>query len=33
MMPHSAKAITACKVIDCFLPVRQDFVELEKNTP
>ena len=32
-IPHSAKAITKCKVIDCFLPVREDFVELEKNTP
>jgi quercetin dioxygenase-like cupin family protein len=32
-LPHSAKAITECKVIDCFLPVREDFVELEKNTP
>lgn len=30
--PHSAKAITLCKVIDCFLPVRQDFIELEKQT-
>jgi len=29
--PHSAKAITECKVIDCFLPVRQDFVELQKS--
>lgn len=29
---HSALAITECKVIDCFLPVREDFVELEKNT-
>ena len=29
--PHSAFAITECKVIDCFLPVREDFVELEKN--
>lgn len=29
--PHSAKAITNCKVIDCFLPVRMDFVELEKK--
>lgn len=27
--PHSAKAITVCNVIDCFLPVREDFVELE----
>jgi hypothetical protein len=32
-VPHSAKAITKCKVIYCFLPVREDFVELEKNTP
>ncbi len=31
-VPHSAKAITECKVIDCFLPVREDFVELEKKT-
>jgi quercetin dioxygenase-like cupin family protein len=31
-VPHSAKAITECKVIDCFLPVREDFVELEKQT-
>ena len=30
-IPHSAKAITDCKVIDCFLPVRQDFVALEKE--
>ena len=30
--PHSACAITECKVIDCFSPVREDFVELEKNT-
>src|SRR5688572_2572536 len=29
--PHSAFAITECKVIDCFLPVREDFVELEKD--
>jgi len=28
---HSAKALTAVKVIDCFLPVRGDFVELEKK--
>lgn len=31
-VPHSAKAITECKVIDCFLPVREDFVALENNT-
>ncbi|MDQ3141356.1 MAG: cupin domain-containing protein [Bacteroidota bacterium] len=30
--PHSARALTNCKVIDCFLPVREDFVELEKNS-
>jgi quercetin dioxygenase-like cupin family protein len=29
---HSAKALTNCKVIDCFLPVREDFVELEKHS-
>jgi hypothetical protein len=29
--PHSGKAITNCKVIDCFLPVREDFIELEKK--
>jgi len=28
-VPHSAKAITKCKVIDCFLPVREDFVKKE----
>jgi quercetin dioxygenase-like cupin family protein len=31
--PHSAIARTACKVIDCFTPARQDFIELEKQTP
>ena len=30
-VPHSAKAISKCKVIDCFLPVREDFVELEND--
>ena len=29
---HSAKAITECKVIDCFLPVREDFVKLEQDS-
>jgi quercetin dioxygenase-like cupin family protein len=29
--PHSAIAHTQCKVIDCFTPARQDFIELEKN--
>lgn len=28
---HAARAISECKVIDCFLPVREDFVELEKQ--
>lgn len=32
-VPHSARAITTCKVIDCFLPVREDFVALENNIP
>ncbi|SEJ39686.1 Cupin domain-containing protein [Dyadobacter koreensis] len=27
--PHSATARTTCKVIDCFTPVREDFVKLE----
>src|SRR5580658_5344964 len=29
--PHSGKALTVCRVIDVFLPVREDFVEREKN--
>ncbi len=29
--PHSARAIKECKVIDCFYPVREDFVALEKQ--
>jgi quercetin dioxygenase-like cupin family protein len=29
--PHAAKAITKCKVIDCFLPVRENFVKLEND--
>jgi quercetin dioxygenase-like cupin family protein len=29
--PHSATAHTQCKVIDCFTPPRQDFIELEKT--
>jgi len=28
---HSGKALTKCRVIDCFLPVREDFIELEKQ--
>jgi quercetin dioxygenase-like cupin family protein len=28
---HSAKAITLCRVIDCFLPVREDLVALERE--
>ena len=31
-IPHSAHAITKCNVIDCFLPVREDFIELEKKS-
>lgn len=29
--PHSAKALTEVKVIDCFTPVREDLVELEQE--
>lgn len=29
--PHSARAIKECKVIDCFFPVREDFVALENQ--
>ena len=29
-VPHTAFAITECKVMDCFSPVREDFIELEK---
>ncbi len=31
--PHSARAITECKIIDCFFPIREDFIELENETP
>jgi quercetin dioxygenase-like cupin family protein len=31
-LPHSAQAVTECRVIDCFLPVREDLVELEKGS-
>jgi quercetin dioxygenase-like cupin family protein len=27
-VPHSGKAITACKIIDCFHPVREDWKTL-----
>lgn len=30
-VPHSAKAIIECKLIDCFFPVREDFVVLEEK--
>ncbi len=32
-MPHSARAFTTCKIIDCFTPVREDFIKLENDTP
>ena len=28
-IPHSARALTKCYVIDCFRPVREDFKTLE----
>jgi quercetin dioxygenase-like cupin family protein len=31
LLPHSAKALTECKVIDCFTPVREDFKAFEKS--
>lgn len=30
-VPHSATAITECKLIDCFLPCREDFKKLEED--
>ena len=30
-VPHSALAVTKCKVLDCFLPFRQDLKDLEAN--
>ena len=30
-IPHSAKALTKCKLIDCFLPVREDFRAMEED--
>jgi quercetin dioxygenase-like cupin family protein len=30
-VPHSGRTITACKLIDVFSPVRQDWIELEKK--
>lgn len=31
--PHSARAITKCRVIDCFSPVREDYKSLELWVP
>ena len=31
-VPHAAKAITECKVIDVFIPPREDFIELETKS-
>jgi quercetin dioxygenase-like cupin family protein len=30
-VPHSGRTITACKLIDVFNPVREDWIELEKK--
>lgn len=30
-VPHSGRTITACKLIDLFNPVREDWVELERK--
>ena len=30
-VPHSARALTRCKLIDVFSPVREDWIELEKK--
>jgi quercetin dioxygenase-like cupin family protein len=29
-IPHSARALTKVKLIDCFMPVREDFKTLER---
>lgn len=29
---HAAKAITSCRVIDCFLPIREDFRQKEMDS-
>ncbi len=30
-VPHSARTLTDCKLIDVFNPVREDWIELEKK--
>jgi len=30
-VPHSGKTITDCEIIDIFMPVREDWIELEKQ--
>ena len=30
-VPHSGRTITDCKLIDVFMPVREDWIELEKK--
>lgn len=30
-IPHSGRTLTDCKIIDIFMPVREDWIELEKK--
>lgn len=30
-VPHSGRTITDCEIIDIFMPVREDWIELEKK--
>jgi quercetin dioxygenase-like cupin family protein len=30
-VPHSGRTLTDCEIIDIFMPVREDWIELEKK--